>query len=106
MQNYKLYQLNIEKLLKNRRQNLAFRDNLNPDPADYRLVYEGSIDSGIGKSDNDILNDIFDLHNEDDRPNRDRLRSCSVSDVIVLDSKNDGRAYTVLVLGFRPVDFN
>ena len=75
MQNYKLYQLNIEKLLKNR-------------------------------SDNDILNDIFDLHNEDDRPNRHRLRSCSVSDVIVLDSKDDGRAYTVLVLGFRPVDFN
>lgn len=106
MRKYKLYQLNIEKLLKAGRQHLAFQDNMNPDPADYRLVYEGSIDGGVGKSDNDILEDIFILHNEDNRPNRDRIRSCSVSDVIVLDGENGSRAYTVLALGFGPVDFN
>lgn len=52
------------------------------DRANYALAYTAPLEAGVD------LDDLFDLHNRDDRPATQEMRSMSVSDVVVL--RQDG----------------
>ena len=66
--------------------------------ADYRLVYQGQMERW------DMLEDIYAIHNQSDRPNPKMMRSVSVSDIIV--SHNEGKTHAFYVdnIGFMQID--
>ena len=64
---------------------------------DYKLTYTAQLDP------NTTLENLFTLHNRDNRPGGDKMRSMSMSDVVVV--KRDGQisAHYVDTFGFQPV---
>lgn len=64
---------------------------------DYSRVYTGRIENGMD------LDDIYMLHNLDDRPLRHKIHSLSMSDVIILHEDGNRKAYYVDVIGFQEV---
>ena len=79
-----------------------------PDPNRSRIhdrVYSGAIEMGDDYSMEDALEQVFRVHNQDDRPSADRIRSLSVSDVVSI--RPEGCApsfYEVRAVGFAGVD--
>lgn len=100
---YKLYQIqgnehSLPYLFTGKRELQKFNLWFPPPRAFYKKVYEGECES----IDPDKL---FELHNRDDRPARTRIRSMSVSDVIVYEWENKRLAlfcdsYTFLSIRF------
>lgn len=91
---YRIYQSQDFPALKNDR------------PRDYNMVYAGDIDSNPATSPHDtpvqVLEDIFALHNMDDRPDAHRIRSLSVTDVVsLLDTDGTETFYMVASVGFE-----
>lgn len=66
--------------------------------ADYRKVYSGQMYAW------ESLEKLFDRHNSDDRPNAHRMRSMSVSDIVVTHFGGTAHAYYVDSIGFANVD--
>lgn len=66
--------------------------------ADYKLVYSGKMYAW------ESLEEIFAQHNRDDRPNAHRMRSMSVSDIVVSHLDGTAHAYYVDSIGFANVD--
>ena len=66
--------------------------------SDYKLVYRGWRDCW------QTLDSIYCLHNQDDRPNARKMRSVSVSDIIVLRENGESHAYYVEPIGYKRVD--
>lgn len=66
--------------------------------SDYKLVYRGWRDCW------QTLDSIYCLHNQDDRPNAQKMRSVSVSDIIVLHENRESHAYYVEPIGYKQVD--
>lgn len=65
----------------------------------YRRVY---CNNGINKesSERELLEKIYILMNRDDRPYAQKMRSLSVSDIVIL----DGRAYYCDSMGFKRIN--
>lgn len=63
----------------------------------YRKAYAGMMAKGI------TLDDLFARHNEDYRPFGRRMRSMSVSDVVVVRQAHSKKAYYVEPFGFRDI---
>lgn len=68
------------------------KDRLNAD--DYQIVFSGMLGNGL------TLDNIFDLHNGDTRPLSTKIRSLSVSDIIVLHQNGKDSAHFVDSIGF------
>lgn len=68
------------------------------DVAKYRQVYSGKMYSW------ETLEKLYELHNTDSRPNARKMRSMSVSDIVVTHVRNNARAYYVDSIGFERVD--
>ena len=66
--------------------------------SDYKLVYCGQRDCW------QTLDAIYCLHNQDDRPNARKMRSVSVSDIIVLHENGESHAYYIEPIGYKKVD--
>lgn len=66
--------------------------------SDYRRAYSGMLAPNV------TLDGIFVKHNRDDRPFGRRMRSLSVSDVIVLRHGNERRAFYVDSAGFQELN--
>ena len=66
--------------------------------SDYKLVYRGQRECW------QTLDTIYCLHNQDDRPNARKMRSVSVSDIIVLHKNGESHAYYVEPIGYKQVD--
>ena len=65
--------------------------------ADYRKVYAGMLAKDVS------LDDLFAKHNADSRPFGQKMRSMSVSDVVVVRQKNSKKAYYVEPCGFKDI---
>ena len=65
---------------------------------DYRRAYAGML------PEKSRLDDIFMEHNRDTRPFGRRMRSMSVSDIVVVTRNGEKHAYYVDSVGFEPVD--
>lgn len=63
--------------------------------SDYRRVYAGMLAPNIS------LDAIYEKHNRDDRPFGRRMRSLSVSDVVVLNHGGERKAFYVDGVGYR-----
>lgn len=59
------------------------------DPSNYTQVFSESIESVEAQTKEATLENIFTLHNSDNRPDKETVRSLSVSDIVVV----DGDAY-------------
>lgn len=66
--------------------------------ADYKKVYSGKMFAW------ESLENLFDRHNRDDRPNAQRMRAMSVSDIVVTHLGGTTHAYYVDSIGFVNVD--
>ena len=64
---------------------------------DYVRVYAAPLEPGL------MLDSIYDRHNRDDRPAAQAMRSLSVSDVVVVRSKQGTQAFYVDRFGFKEV---
>lgn len=65
---------------------------------EYKLMYTGTLYAG------DTLDGLWAKHNSDNRPYAQKMRSLSVSDVIVLESeKGNERAFYVDSIGYKEV---
>lgn len=64
---------------------------------DYMCVYAAPLEPGM------TLDSIYDRHNRDDRPAAQAMRSLSVSDVVVVRSKQGTQAFYVDRFGFKEV---
>lgn len=64
---------------------------------DYTRVYAAPLVPGTG------LDELYELHNKDDRPAAQTMHSLSVSDVIVVRDKNSTKAFYVDSIGFKEV---
>jgi hypothetical protein len=65
------------------------------DPAHYQKVYAGVWAAGV------TLDDLWEKHNRDSRPFGRKMRSMSVSDIVVLHRGKERRAYYVDSIGFQ-----
>jgi hypothetical protein len=66
---------------------------------EYKKVWEGK-DFKLGTRDDiQILNDLYTLHNRDDRPSGKVCRSLSISDIVVV----EGRAYACQRDGWKRI---
>ncbi|MEJ1517825.1 YodL domain-containing protein [Bacillus cereus] len=68
----------------------------------YKLMYEYEDKSLLGNSDMGILNHIWNKFNDENRPNGDKMRSLSISDIVGI---NDNY-YFCNLLGWKKVKFN
>lgn len=73
----------------------AAKDHLRA--ADYRRVYAGVLSPKLS------LDELYAKHNRDERPFGQRMRSLSVSDVLVVRRDGKKKAYYVDSIGFREV---
>ena len=93
---YEIYQISDT-----RRTNYCFREfdaaQETFQAADYRKVYAGMLAKDVS------LDDLFAKHNADSRPFGRKMRSMSVSDVVVIRQRNRKKAYYVEPCGFRNV---
>lgn len=64
---------------------------------DYTRVYTAALVPGT------TLDDLYELHNRDDRPAAQTMRSLSVSDVVVVRGKQGAQAFYVDSIGFKEV---
>lgn len=93
---YELYQIRRDLDCDYRFASYAFaKDRLRA--KDYSRVYTGRIENGMD------LEDIYMLHNLDDRPLRHKMHSLSMSDVIILHEDENRKAYYVDAIGFQEV---
>ena len=67
--------------------------------ADYKLVYRGQMERW------DELEDIYVEHNQSNRPNAKKMRSVSISDIIVIHNRRETQAFYVDEYGYRQVDY-
>ncbi|MBR0312593.1 MAG: hypothetical protein IJQ98_09400, partial [Oscillospiraceae bacterium] len=65
---------------------------------DYRRAYAGML------SERQTLDDLYTKHNMDTRPFGRKMRSMSVSDIVVVTRNGEKHAYYVDSVGFEPVD--
>ena len=66
--------------------------------SDYTRVYTGMLGSGTG------LETLFARHNQDTRPFGRKMRSMSVSDIVILHQGGETHAYYTDSFGFEPID--
>ena len=66
--------------------------------ADYTRVYAGMLGKGTS------LETLFARHNQDTRPFGRRMRSMSMSDIVVLHQDGEAHAYYTDSFGFEPID--
>ena len=66
--------------------------------ADYTRVYTGMLGSGTD------LETLFARHNQDTRPFGRKMRSMSVSDIVILHQNGQTHAYYTDSFGFEPID--
>ena len=91
---YEIYQTNDRKI--------AFlrydytKDHINA--ASYKLVYRGQMECW------QMLDSLYCLHNQENRPNGRKMRSLSVSDIIVMHEGGEAHAYYVEPIGYKQVD--
>ena len=91
---YEIYQTNDRKI--------AFlrydytKDHINA--ASYKLVYRGQMEYW------QTLDSLYCLHNQENRPNGRKMRSLSVSDIIVMHEGGEAHAYYVEQIGYKQVD--
>ena len=67
--------------------------------ADYKLVYSGQMERW------DEPEDIYIEHNQSNRPNAQKMRSVSISDIIVIHNRSETKAFYVDEYGYRQVDY-
>ena len=67
--------------------------------ADYKLVYSGQMERW------DEPEDIYIAHNQSNRPNAQKMRSVSISDIIVIHNRREAQAFHVDEYGYRQVDY-
>ena len=67
--------------------------------ADYKLVYSGQMERW------DEPEDIYIAHNQSNRPNAQKMRSVSISDIIVIHNRSETQAFYVDEYGYRQVDY-
>lgn len=67
--------------------------------ADYKLVYSGQMERW------DEPEDIYIAHNQSNRPNAQKMRSVSISDIIVVHNRSETQAFYVDEYGYRQVDY-
>lgn len=67
--------------------------------ADYKLVYSGRMERW------DEPEDIYIAHNQGNRPNAQKMRSVSISDIIVIHNRRETQAFYVDEYGYRQVDY-
>ena len=74
------------------------------DRDNYRAVYMGGIKVQLGEaSDADILEQLYEVFNREDRPKDFEGRSMSVSDVVVLKRLGVIKVYYVDSIGFKQI---
>ena len=78
------------------RRELGFSNKL-PLREDFTLVYESEIPGG--RDDQVVLDELFELHNLQHRPNPQGMTSMSVGDVVVLEN----RAYQCDRIGWKVI---
>ena len=66
---------------------------------DYKLVYSGQMERW------DEPEDIYIAHNQSNRPNAQKMRSVSISDIIVIHNRREAQAFYVDEYGYRQVDY-
>jgi hypothetical protein len=66
---------------------------------EYIKEFEGKHFKTSTRNDKQVLDDIYQLHNRDDRPARETMRSLSMSDIVVI----EGRAYACQNFGWKRV---
>ena len=66
--------------------------------ADYQSVFKGQIEQW------NTLDDIYSIHNRDDRPNASTMHSVSVGDIIVINKEKEAHAFFVQPIGYKQVD--
>ena len=66
---------------------------------DYKLVYSGQMERW------DEPEDIYIAHNQSNRPNAQKMRSVSISDIIVIHNRSKTQAFYVDEYGYRQVDY-
>ena len=67
------------------------------DPLDYRRVYASMLAPGV------TLDELFSRHNHDDRPFGQKIRSMSMSDVVILSRDGHTTAHYVDTFGFTVI---
>ena len=72
------------------------KDHINA--ASYKLVYRGQMECW------QTLDSLYCLHNQENRPNGRKMRSLSVSDIIVTHEGCEAHAYYVEPIGYKQVD--
>lgn len=72
------------------------KDHINA--ASYKLVYRGQMECW------QTLDSRYCLHNQENRPNGRKMRSLSVSDIIVTHEGGEAHAYYVEPIGYKQVD--
>ena len=72
------------------------KDHINA--ASYKLVYRGQMECW------QTLDSLYCLHNQENRPNGRKMRSLSVSDIIVTHEGGEAHAYYVEPIGYKQVD--
>lgn len=72
------------------------KDHINA--ASYKLVYRGQMECW------QTLDSLYCLHNQENRPNGRKMRSLSVSDIIVMHEDGQAHAYYVEPIGYKQVD--
>lgn len=72
------------------------KDHINA--ASYKLVYRGQMECW------QTLDSLYCLHNQENRPNGRKMRSLSVSDIIVTHEGGQAHAYYVEPIGYKQVD--
>lgn len=92
---YEIYQTN--------RRDLVFMEyspaRLAAGAKDYELVYKGQMERW------DEPEDIYIAHNQSNRPNAQKMRSVSISDIIVIHNRREAQAFYVDEYGYRQVDY-
>ena len=68
------------------------------DVAFYKLVYRGQMECW------QTLDSLYCLHNQENHPNGRKMRSLSVSDIIVTHEGGEAHAYYVEPIGYKQVD--
>lgn len=66
--------------------------------SDYTRVYTGMLGSGTD------LETLFACHNQDTRPFGRKMRSMSVSDIVILHQGGETHTYYTDSFGFEPID--
>lgn len=77
----------------------------------YTLVYTDTIDTNECRydckdEDTKALEELFAIHNADNRPRRTEIHSMSCGDIVVLERNGEKIAYVCDSFGWTKIDFN